>query len=541
MSNTESVRQNGVGTNPIHSSPLAKLRSIRGGGGFALPTGAAEAANWLDAFSEVFARMAVSDATPEVTTVTPDQSETQVESDVNASADDTSQNHDQDIEQASSNDALADETFVPENPVAAVEVSEVESDVVEYAEPLTAVQQVTEDTGPVVDEETVEPESVVIADVQPQAVDVATPAQVASTIVTEQGHEKNHGKSQQEIPVSIESGSELGDDDSITKQIDPVGEVNAEAEPADAATTTAETDGTENESRRRTKHGRQGRLDPSSEGHLPIQRAADRPIKSSGGIPIPLDLEGSVTASQSSATTAEASTADRAAKPQVAVAAAVQAAAKVASSAGSAVRAAASTAPTGLTGNIQTPGRPGAPAADTHAKKTTDPSKPSSANEIVNRAKLIQRVSKAFQHLGPEGGHVRLRLAPAELGTIRIEMRMNERRIQARVVAQSEAAGSALREHLPELRQRLETQGLQIERFQIEVETGDQETRSFLGQHHESGGQRGREGSRDWSHSSSGDGVSPAVSRSVSLADQAFESDGGTLPTIVDGGMDVRL
>ncbi|MDG2221656.1 MAG: flagellar hook-length control protein FliK [Rubripirellula sp.] len=118
-----------------------------------------------------------------------------------------------------------------------------------------------------------------------------------------------------------------------------------------------------------------------------------------------------------------------------------------------------------------------APAA---AKDQTN-GKSTKANtaETVSRVKLIQRVSKAFQHLGPDGGTVRLRLAPAELGSVRVEMRIQQRKIQARVVAETEAASTALREHLPELRQRLESQGLQIERLEVEIDSGDREASDF--------------------------------------------------------------
>ncbi|MGB0595355.1 MAG: flagellar hook-length control protein FliK [Rubripirellula sp.] len=99
--------------------------------------------------------------------------------------------------------------------------------------------------------------------------------------------------------------------------------------------------------------------------------------------------------------------------------------------------------------------------------------------ETVSRVKLIQRVSKAFQHLGPDGGTVRLRLAPAELGSVLVEMRIHHRKMQARVVAETEAASKALREHLPELRQRLESQGLQVERLEVEIDSGDREAGDF--------------------------------------------------------------
>lgn len=99
----------------------------------------------------------------------------------------------------------------------------------------------------------------------------------------------------------------------------------------------------------------------------------------------------------------------------------------------------------------------------------------SSAADAVSRAKLVQRVSKAFQHLGPDGGSVRLRLAPAELGTVRVEMRIQDKQVQARVIAETDAASAVLREHLPDLRGRLEAQGMQLERIEIQTEETQQE------------------------------------------------------------------
>ena len=104
------------------------------------------------------------------------------------------------------------------------------------------------------------------------------------------------------------------------------------------------------------------------------------------------------------------------------------------------------------------------------------PATPSSAAEAEGqidtaaRVRLIQRVSRAFQQLGASGGIVRMKLAPAELGSIRIEMRVQDRQVEARVVAESEAASQLLRDHLAELRQRLESQGLRVERFDVRTE-----------------------------------------------------------------------
>ncbi len=95
------------------------------------------------------------------------------------------------------------------------------------------------------------------------------------------------------------------------------------------------------------------------------------------------------------------------------------------------------------------------------------------ASSMAARVKLVQRVSRAFQHLGIDGGVIRLRLAPAELGSVRVEMQINQRKVEARVVAETEAASAALKEHLPDLRARLESYGMQVERLDVETETRD--------------------------------------------------------------------
>ncbi len=95
------------------------------------------------------------------------------------------------------------------------------------------------------------------------------------------------------------------------------------------------------------------------------------------------------------------------------------------------------------------------------------------ASSLAVRVKLVQRVSRAFQHLGADGGVIRLRLAPAELGSVRVEMQIKERKVEARVVAETEAASAALKEHLPDLRARLESYGMQVETLEVETESHD--------------------------------------------------------------------
>lgn len=156
----------------------------------------------------------------------------------------------------------------------------------------------------------------------------------------------------------------------------------------------------------------------------------------------------------------------------------------------------------------------------------------SAGTDTTARVKLVQRVSRAFQHLGHEGGVVRLRLAPAELGSVRVEMQVTQRKIQARVVAETEAASALLREHLPELRSRLESFGMQVE--QIEVETESQEQSSDFNWHR---GEQQRRESRQAMRGISRPPLEPAVPSGARPV-EATADVGGPLPA---AGVDLRL
>ncbi|MBX7167710.1 MAG: flagellar hook-length control protein FliK, partial [Pirellulales bacterium] len=89
----------------------------------------------------------------------------------------------------------------------------------------------------------------------------------------------------------------------------------------------------------------------------------------------------------------------------------------------------------------------------------------------VDRVRFVQRVSKAFQQLWPDGGVVRLRLSPPDLGSMRIEVAVRSGVMTARVEAETAAAQHALIDQLPVLRERLAEQQIRIERFDVDVRT----------------------------------------------------------------------
>jgi flagellar hook-length control protein FliK len=131
---------------------------------------------------------------------------------------------------------------------------------------------------------------------------------------------------------------------------------------------------------------------------------------------------------------------------------------------------------------------------------------------------------------------IRLRLAPGDMGSVRVEMKVQNRNVQARVVAETEAASSSLREHLPELKARLESFGMQVEKIEVEVESESLHQNSFF--NHDSGNQQDKAGDqwrrqgRENSRPSQADTerVSPAVSPDV-MRTAEFAS----------AGVDIRL
>ena len=87
----------------------------------------------------------------------------------------------------------------------------------------------------------------------------------------------------------------------------------------------------------------------------------------------------------------------------------------------------------------------------------------------VQRVRFVQRVARAFQTIGDSGNPLRLRLSPPELGSLRLEITMNQGQMTARVEAETEAARTVLLDNLPALRERLAQQDIKIARFDVDL------------------------------------------------------------------------
>ncbi|MDA7951172.1 MAG: flagellar hook-length control protein FliK [Pirellulaceae bacterium] len=106
---------------------------------------------------------------------------------------------------------------------------------------------------------------------------------------------------------------------------------------------------------------------------------------------------------------------------------------------------------------------------------------PQSNLNRTQQARFMQRVTNAFRAAASrEGGEIRLRLSPPELGTMKLQIKIEGSQMAAKVEVETAAARVALTENLQILKERLSGQGIDIERFDVELSeemTGEQQDR----------------------------------------------------------------
>ena len=83
--------------------------------------------------------------------------------------------------------------------------------------------------------------------------------------------------------------------------------------------------------------------------------------------------------------------------------------------------------------------------------------------------RFVQRVEQAFQDLDGQGGSVRLRLSPPELGSLHIEINVAKGEMTARVEAETPAARNILLDNLPALRERLAQHDIKVQSFDVDL------------------------------------------------------------------------
>jgi flagellar hook-length control protein FliK len=87
----------------------------------------------------------------------------------------------------------------------------------------------------------------------------------------------------------------------------------------------------------------------------------------------------------------------------------------------------------------------------------------------IDMGRLLTRVARAFAAAQQRDGEIHMRLSPPELGSLRLDVRVNGGELWASLQAETEAARAAILENLPALSERLAHQGLRIERFEVDL------------------------------------------------------------------------
>jgi len=84
-------------------------------------------------------------------------------------------------------------------------------------------------------------------------------------------------------------------------------------------------------------------------------------------------------------------------------------------------------------------------------------------------SKLVQRVLRGIEQLGNGGGQVRIRLHPPELGTLQMTLKFEATQVTAQFEVESRVARDALLSNSQVLKDRLKEQGLEVQKFEVEV------------------------------------------------------------------------
>ena len=93
----------------------------------------------------------------------------------------------------------------------------------------------------------------------------------------------------------------------------------------------------------------------------------------------------------------------------------------------------------------------------------------------LDRTRFVQRISGAIRSAQLRDGQIQLRLSPPELGTLRIQLTVNEGAVTAHLETDNGTARNVLLDNLPALRERLAEQEIRIEKFDVDVSRDGQQ------------------------------------------------------------------
>lgn len=100
-----------------------------------------------------------------------------------------------------------------------------------------------------------------------------------------------------------------------------------------------------------------------------------------------------------------------------------------------------------------------------NSKETSDPN----GMPTIDRARFVQRVEGAMKAAHQRDGKIQVRLSPPDLGSVKIELAVQNGVLSAKLEAETPAARNLLLDSLPALRERLAQQDIRIEKFDVDV------------------------------------------------------------------------
>jgi flagellar hook-length control protein FliK len=102
-----------------------------------------------------------------------------------------------------------------------------------------------------------------------------------------------------------------------------------------------------------------------------------------------------------------------------------------------------------------------------------------SGQQVAESQIFDQVVARFTSTANPESGKMILRMQPAELGSLRIELMVEGDRVRANLQAQTLQVQEVLERNLPQLRNALAEQGLKIDQFQVDVNRDQSQQQQF--------------------------------------------------------------
>ncbi|MCD6582638.1 MAG: flagellar hook-length control protein FliK [Desulfuromusa sp.] len=130
--------------------------------------------------------------------------------------------------------------------------------------------------------------------------------------------------------------------------------------------------------------------------------------------------------------------------------------------------------------NLQSPGQPPVQGLEMNRVAAPNPVVQLASGQQVAESHIFdQVVTQLSGSINGESGRMVLRLQPAELGSLKIELMVEGDRIRVNLHAQSQQVQEVLERNLPQLRNALAEQGLKIDQFQVITDKNHDQQNQF--------------------------------------------------------------